>query len=128
MPGTPLLVLENINKSYGPVRALQDITLTVPYGSVVGLVGDNGAGKSTLVKIISGVLKPDSGRMLVNGEPVSFGSPITVRQAGIETVYQDPSHWRRIDRWLKTCLSVARNCARDSGGVWDSWIDEPWSP
>lgn len=58
-------------------------------GEVVCVVGDNGAGKSTLIKLISGVYKPDAGRIELDGRPVEFGGPIDARRAGIETVHQD---------------------------------------
>jgi ABC-type sugar transport system ATPase subunit len=85
----PLLRIEAINKSFGAVVALQDVTLQIAKGEITGLVGDNGAGKSTLVKIISGVLAPDSGSVEFEGRPVHFTSPAQARAQGIETVYQD---------------------------------------
>ena len=84
-----LLRAEAINKSFGAVVALQDVALQIPRGEITGLVGDNGAGKSTLVKIISGVLTPDSGRIEFEGKAANFASPADARAQGIETVYQD---------------------------------------
>jgi ABC-type sugar transport system ATPase subunit len=84
----PLLDMQNISKSFGAVQALQDVNFQVYPGELVGLVGDNGAGKSTLVKIISGVLKPDSGQMFFEGEEVSIDNPDDAKQIGIETLYQ----------------------------------------
>jgi ribose/xylose/arabinose/galactoside ABC-type transport system permease subunit/ABC-type branched-subunit amino acid transport system ATPase component len=85
----PVLSCEGLTKSYGGVRALLNGTLSVWPGEVVCVVGDNGAGKSTLIKILSGVVKPDSGSVEYRGEPVKFASPSEARAAGIETVYQD---------------------------------------
>ncbi len=85
----PLLELRQINKSFGAVRALQDVSLKVYSGELVGLVGDNGAGKSTLVKIISGVEHPDSGEILFEGKPVTMANPDVAKNMGIETLYQD---------------------------------------
>jgi ABC-type sugar transport system ATPase subunit len=84
-----LLRVERINKSFGAVIALQDVGLHLPAGEITGLVGDNGAGKSTLIKIISGVLTPDSGSIEFRGKPANFASPAEAREHGIETVYQD---------------------------------------
>jgi len=85
----PLLSLRGINKSFGAVNALTDISLDVFAGEVVALVGDNGAGKSTLVKVLAGVHAADSGDILWNGSPVRIESPLDAQQLGIATVYQD---------------------------------------
>ena len=85
----PILQLSGIVKHYGTVRALEQGALTVQRNEVVALVGDNGAGKSTMIKVISGVIQPDAGRIEVDGQPVTFGSPLAPRRHGIETVYQD---------------------------------------
>jgi len=85
----PILQLSGIAKHYGTVRALQDAALTVHRNEVVALVGDNGAGKSTMIKVISGVIQPDAGRIAVDGEPTTFANPLAPRRHGIETVYQD---------------------------------------
>jgi ABC-type sugar transport system ATPase subunit len=68
---------------------LQGVSLTLEGGSVLGLIGDNGAGKSTLVKCLSGVLHPDDGEILIDGELVAVPTPREARALGIETVYQD---------------------------------------
>jgi simple sugar transport system ATP-binding protein len=86
---TTRLELRNLTKSYGPVHALRDVSFVAEQGEVVGLVGDNGAGKSTLVKCLSGIVKPDSGRVVINGRNVTIESPKVARQLGIETVHQD---------------------------------------
>ena len=84
-----LIELRDIAKSFGRVYALGGINLHVDKGEVVGLIGDNGAGKSTLIKILSGVLKPTSGEILVRGQQVTGWSAAKSREAGIETVFQD---------------------------------------
>jgi simple sugar transport system ATP-binding protein len=87
---TPALVqMEGIEKHFGAVQALQKVDLTLEAGEVLGLVGDNSAGKSTLMKILSGALPPDGGRVLFRGTPVQFASPADARRLGIEMVYQD---------------------------------------
>lgn len=87
--GEPRLRLEHLSKSYGAVRALNDVSFDVHAGEVVGLVGDNGAGKSTLIKAIAGVNPPDSGEIFLEGQPVKISSPQVATRLGIETVYQD---------------------------------------
>ena len=71
----PILELRNVNKSFGPIDVLHDITLKVDAGEVLCLLGDNGAGKSTLIKVLSGVHKPTSGTVLMDGKAVSFPGP-----------------------------------------------------
>ena len=86
---TPLLEVKNITKSFGRVKALQDVSCKVRAGEVTAVLGDNGAGKSTFIKTLSGVHPPDTGEYLVDGEPVHFTSPRDARHRGIATVYQD---------------------------------------
>jgi simple sugar transport system ATP-binding protein len=86
---SPLLEVRNLSKNFGPVQALNDLTMHVGAGEVVALAGDNGAGKTTLIKAISGVYRPSSGNVLLEGQEVSFASPQEARERGIETIYQD---------------------------------------
>jgi simple sugar transport system ATP-binding protein len=88
-PGRVLYEVKGVSKSYGSVTALNNVSLTVHAGEVVGLVGDNGAGKSTLVKVLSGVHDPDSGEILLDGQPRTWKSPHDTIAAGIETLYQE---------------------------------------
>ena len=85
----PLLRLENIGKSFGPVQALTGITLDIPAGKVTALAGDNGAGKSTLIKCIAGIYQPTTGHLLWQGKPEHLHSPRDATNLGIATVYQD---------------------------------------
>ena len=87
--GETLVEMKNIGKTYGAIRALKDINLTVNAGEVSCVLGDNGAGKSTLIKIIAGLHPHNEGELLVDGKPVSFGSPREALSHGIATVYQD---------------------------------------
>ncbi len=80
---------EHIVKSFGAVRALRDISIHLMKGEILGLVGDNGAGKSTLIKILTGFIQPDDGKIFINGEEVRLRSVSHARSLGIETVYQD---------------------------------------
>ena len=96
-----ILQLENISKFFGPVIALNGVTLRLKKGEVHCLLGDNGAGKSTLIKTLAGVHCPDKGEYLFEGKPVRFGSPRQALDCGIATVYQDLA--------LVPLISVARN-------------------
>jgi ABC-type sugar transport system ATPase subunit len=99
-----LLRAERISRSFGAVVALQDASLHLPTGEITGLVGDNGAGKSTLVKIVSGVLTPDSGTIEFLGKPAHFASPAEARAQGIETVYQDLALAGNLAVWANVYL------------------------
>lgn len=95
---TALLEARGIIKNYGHVEVLRGTDFTAEAGKVTALIGDNGAGKSTLVKILSGVIQPDGGEILMNGRPVTFSSPSQAREHGIETVSKIspwPSTWAR---------------------------------
>ncbi len=87
--GEPILRMRGIGKSFGAVRALDNVDFEVNAGEVVGLVGDNGAGKSTLIKAIAGVGPADEGEIHVQGQLVKITSPQAASRLGIETVYQD---------------------------------------
>ena len=94
---SPLLIVDNITKSFGAVQALQGVSFSVERGKVLALVGDNGAGKSTLVKILSGVQPPTSGQFNLNGRLCRFDRPAAALTAGIETVYQNLALIEQLD-------------------------------
>jgi simple sugar transport system ATP-binding protein len=87
--GEDLVRLDDVGKSYGAIRALRGINLTVRAGEVTCVLGDNGAGKSTLIKIISGLHPHNEGTLTVDGNTVQFSSPRAALDHGIATVYQD---------------------------------------
>ncbi|MEU9172926.1 ATP-binding cassette domain-containing protein [Streptomyces sp. NPDC048420] len=87
--GKPVVELKATAKSYGNIRALHGVSLSVHPGKVTCVLGDNGAGKSTLIKIISGLHQHTEGELLVDGRPVHFSTPREALDAGIATVYQD---------------------------------------
>jgi simple sugar transport system ATP-binding protein len=84
----PVLELRRVNKSFGPIEVLNDISLKLHAGEVLCLLGDNGAGKSTLIKILSGVYTLSSGTMEMDGKPVTFTDPRQASTMGIATVHQ----------------------------------------
>jgi ribose transport system ATP-binding protein len=96
-----LFVMRGISKRYGGVRALQEAGLTVEAGRIHAVLGENGAGKSTLIKIMSGVVAPDEGEMLLDGRPVTFASPAAAQAVGVVCIFQELS--------LIPDLSVADN-------------------
>ncbi len=85
----PYLQARGLSKSFGHVRALQDVDIDIFEGEVLAIVGDNGAGKSTLIKILSGVHQPDRGELEVGGRPIRISDPQAARQLGIATVFQN---------------------------------------
>src|SRR6266566_7423436 len=97
----PVLEARDVAKYFGRVLALEHVSLTVQAGEVNCLLGDNGAGKSTLIKMLSGVLQPDSGTLLMDGEPVVLQSPRDALDRGIATVFQDLA--------MQPLMSVSRN-------------------
>ena len=84
----PVLELRKVDKSFGPIDVLHDISLKVGEGEVLCLLGDNGAGKSTLIKTLAGVHMPTRGEILMDGEPVTFTKPRDAQERGIATVHQ----------------------------------------
>lgn len=84
-----LLELSHISKSFGAIQAVNDVSLQLERGQIVGLMGDNGAGKSTLVKILAGNYPPTQGTMRMEGRELVLRKPIDARAHGIEIVYQD---------------------------------------
>jgi D-xylose transport system ATP-binding protein len=88
MMSTPLLEMRNISIHFGGIKAVDDVSIDVMPGEVVGLLGHNGAGKSTLIKILSGAYKKDAGEIFVDGQKVEINSPIDARSHNIETIYQ----------------------------------------
>ena len=96
-----VLKARGLVKRYGRVTALDACDFDLLPGEVLGVIGDNGAGKSTLIKAISGAVDPDEGTVELEGEEVSFRSPIEARAAGIETVYQTLA--------MSPALSIADN-------------------
>ncbi len=89
--GEVVLAARNIAKSYGSVHALKGVNFDIHRGQVTTLFGENGAGKSTLMKILSGVVQPTSGEIVLDGEPISFSSSTHARENGISIIHQELS-------------------------------------
>ena len=96
-----IIRFENITKRFGGTIALDGVSFSVRQGEIHAVLGENGAGKSTLMRILSGVLPKDDGRLLVAGEEKHFRTPIDAQQVGISTVYQEP--------YLAPHMTVAEN-------------------
>jgi simple sugar transport system ATP-binding protein len=101
MADQPVLEAKDVTKHFGSVDALSGVSLSLSAGEVHCLLGDNGAGKSTLIRILSGVHRPSSGELCIDGEAVAFDSPRAALGKGIATVYQDLG--------MIPLMSVARN-------------------
>ena len=98
----PILNMKNVSKTFGAVKALSNVELTLYPGEVHALMGENGAGKSTLMKILSGAYKPDAGaEIMIDGQRVNITDPISSRAAGVSIIYQELS--------LAPNLTVAEN-------------------
>ena len=97
----PILSARGLVKRYGRVVALDNADFDLYPGEILAVIGDNGAGKSTLIKAITGATTPDEGEIRLDGQPVTFRSPLEARDAGIETVYQNLA--------LSPALSIADN-------------------
>ena len=87
----PAIEGTEVSKTFGMVKALDRASFAARMGEVHGLVGENGAGKSTMIKVLSGVLSPDSGTVRVKGHKIELGSPQAAQASGIRTVFQELS-------------------------------------
>src|SRR4030088_48905 len=85
----PILEMRRVSKSFFSIKALRNVHLTVYPGEIHALMGENGAGKSTLMKILAGAYRPDTGAILLDGNPVQFRTPHEARLAGIGIIYQE---------------------------------------
>jgi D-xylose transport system ATP-binding protein len=100
-----LLSVDDVSLSFGSVRALVDVSLTLREGEITALVGDNGAGKSTLVRCISGIHRPQSGTIALSGSELHFKSPEDAREVGIETVHQNLALVEDLTVWQNLFLN-----------------------
>jgi D-xylose transport system ATP-binding protein len=94
---TPLVEMHDMCVSFGGVHAVQNVSVSLRAGEVVGLVGGNGAGKTTLIRTLSGAHPADSGQIRINGRPVQIPDPRTAKSLGVETIYQNLALAENID-------------------------------
>jgi D-xylose transport system ATP-binding protein len=116
----PLVEMRHIRVSFGGVLAVDNVTVNVHAGEVVGLVGGNGAGKSTLMRALSGAHPPDAGEILVDGQPVVITNPRDAKARGIETIYQNLALADNIDAPANLFLGrelVTRNGSLDDAAM-----------
>ena len=106
--------ISDVSKRFGATRALQGVSLSLERGEIHGLLGENGAGKSTLMKTLSGVVMPDTGRVVIGGETVEAGDPRASRRAGIGIAFQELSSPPNITVAMKLCL---RDAPRNALGM-----------
>jgi D-xylose transport system ATP-binding protein len=120
--GTPLVEMRDMNVSFGGVHAVENVSIDLRPGEVLGLVGGNGAGKSTLIKTLSGAQNPDSGEILVNGEPVTITNPRDAKAYGIETIYQTLALAENID--APGNMFLGRELTTSLGNLDDSAMED----
>ena len=101
MSQQPLVTLQNVGKTFGPVTVIKDVTVSVYAGKVQVLLGENGAGKSTLIKMMAGVYQPDAGHIVVDGQTVTLPTTRAAEELGIATIHQELN--------LVPTLSIAEN-------------------
>jgi len=119
---SPLVEMRDMCVSFGGVHAVQNVTINLRRGEVVGLVGGNGAGKTTLIRALSGAHPADSGQILLDGQPVSIANPREAKALGIETIYQNLALAENVDasanfflgRELKTRIGSLNDAAMES--------------
>ncbi|HMR64762.1 MAG TPA: ATP-binding cassette domain-containing protein [Anaerolineae bacterium] len=118
----PILQVVGITKRFGGLTAVNNVSMEIRSGEVVGLVGDNGAGKSTLIKMISGVYRPDEGQVLLEGQETNFATPLEARERGIETIYQDLALCENLDATVN--IFLGREPLRRTLGLFKT-VDRP---
>jgi len=114
--GTPLVAVSEVCKSFGPTRALDSCSLELHPGEVHAIMGENGSGKSTLVKLLSGVQRPDAGRIAIDGSDLQIRSPAVAQSARIATVFQEvlvlPQRSVLTNIWIGTDGFVSRRMTK----------------
>src|SRR5688572_14729104 len=86
----PYLEIANVSKRFGATQALSNVSLSLYAGEVHALLGENGAGKSTLIKIMTGIHQPDTGEILLEGQPINLSNASVAQAYGITAIYQEP--------------------------------------
>lgn len=117
MTVAPLLQIENINKSFGALRVAREVSLTLPAGARHALIGPNGAGKTTLVNIVSGLIAPSAGRILIAGRDVTRSSPQQRVKLGLARTFQISSLFADLTVAENVALGVSARRGKD----WRAW-------
>lgn len=118
-PPAPILEVQDVTKSFGGVRAINGCSLSVAGGSITGLIGPNGAGKTTLFNVITGFLKPDSGRILFRGERIDGLPPHRIFRKGIVRTFQIPRELKSMTV-LENLMLVPTGQAGEQ--IWNPWL------
>ncbi|HYM68640.1 MAG TPA: ATP-binding cassette domain-containing protein [bacterium] len=113
--GEVVYAARGLSKHFGPIAACQDVDIDIRSGTLTAMVGDNGAGKSTLVKMLTGALQPDAGRLVLRGEEVRFASPLEARRKRVEVVYQELALAPNLDAVAN--IFLGRELTRPIAGV-----------
>ncbi len=116
----PMLEVSGLAKSFGGVRAVVNCTLSVPAATVVGLIGPNGAGKSTAIEVIAGFLRPDAGRITLDGTEIQGWPPHRVASRGVVRTFQTPREWAGLTV-MDNMLLAAEQKGRDK--AWRALLD-----
>jgi len=116
-----LIKIEQIHKSFGGLRAVDNCSFEIRQGSITGLIGPNGAGKSTLFNIVAGFLKPDSGRILLNGENVAGVPPHELFHRGLVRTFQTPHEFSRMTIRENLMLVPAQQRGESLLQSWFRW-------
>ena len=104
-----LMGLRNVSKTFGGVAALRDVSLSLRRGEIHCIAGQNGSGKSTLIKVMSGVHRPNSGTITIDGKEMSTWTPRDATEAGIQVIYQDFSLFGNLTVAENLALSTLRH-------------------
>lgn len=117
MEPTTILDIKNVSKSFGSIHALRSIDFSLRKGEIHAIAGENGAGKSTLMNVIDGIVRPDSGTILLDGQPVEISSPAVAQKLGIGFVHQE----------IELCpdVTVAENMFMAATNASRSWLMDP---
>jgi D-xylose transport system ATP-binding protein len=118
----PLVEMRDIHVAFGGVHAVENVSVDLFPGEVVGLVGGNGAGKSTLIRALSGAHPPDSGQILIEGRPVTIGNPWDAKALGIETIYQTLALCENVDAAAN--MFLGRELTTRLGALDDSAMED----
>jgi branched-chain amino acid transport system ATP-binding protein len=118
-----LLRLEHISKNFGGLRAVNDVSISIEKGDIVGLIGPNGAGKTTLMNIISGVYNPNSGRVEFDGEDITGSPPHRICRAGISRTFQIPRPFPDLTALLNVAVGVMCGKPRPGMSFGDAMLD-----